>query len=208
MAGKELATRETFTVARKNEGRDDGTLIMEDARIVFRNFAGAEGMYNREGDRNFCVLLDEDTAQDMIADGWNVKRLKPRDGNDVGTAYIQVSVGFKGRPPVMAMITSRGRTMLGEEECILLDWADMEKVDLIVRPYHWNVNGRTGIKAYLKSIFVVIHEDYLELKYADVPMAEIESAKPIKIEAGDDLGMHDSDGYEGMDIVDAELVED
>ena len=202
MAGKGLAVREQFSVARKNEGRDDGTLIMEDARIVFRNFAGAEGMYNREGDRNFCVLLDEDTAQMMIEDGWNVKRLKPREeGQELGTAYIQVSVGFKGRPPRMVMITSRGRTDLGEDECILLDWADILKVDLIVRPYHWNVNGRTGIKAYLKSIFVVINEDYLELKYADVPVAEIESAKPIHVEA--DQGLGDYDG----DIVEGELVD-
>lgn len=203
MAGKELATRETFTVARKNEGKDDGTLIMEDARIVFRNFAGKEGMYNREGDRNFCVLLDEGTAQEMLEDGWNVKRLKPREGNDIGTAYIQVSVGFKGRPPRMVMITSQGRVNLGEEECILFDWADILKVDLIIRPYHWNVNGRTGVKAYLKSIFIIINEDYLELKYADVPVAQLETARPIQIEAGDGL-----DGTEDMDIHDAELVED
>ena len=203
MAGKELATREErqFSVARKNEGRDDGTLIMENARIVFRNFAGAEGMYNREGDRNFCVLLEEDTAQDMIADGWNVKRLKPREGMEIGTAYIQVSVGFKGRPPRMVMITSKGRVDLGEEECILLDWADILTVDLIIRPYHWNVNGRTGVKAYLKSIFVVINEDYLELKYNDVPVAELESAAPVNVEA------FQVDGHDG-DIVDAELVEE
>ena len=193
MAGKELVSN--------NEGRrNDGTLIMEDARIVFRNFAGAEGMYNREGDRNFCVLLEEDLAEEMRQDGWNVKRLKAREGEELGTAYIQVSVGFKGRPPRMVMITSRGRIELGEEECVLLDWADIDKVDLIIRPYHWNVNGRTGVKAYLKSIFVVIHEDYLELKYSDVPVAQLESAKPIQIEAGDEL--------DGQEIFDAEIVED
>lgn len=204
MAGKDLANqRENSTISRHEGARNDGTLIMEDARIVFRNFAGAEGMYNREGDRNFCVLLEDDTAAEMLADGWNVKRLKPRDDAEQGTAYIQVSVGFKGRPPRMVMITSRGRIELGEDECVLLDWADIDKVDLIIRPYHWNVNGRTGVKAYLKSIFVVIHEDYLELKYADVPVAELESAKPIQIEAGDTNYDHN-----GNEIFDAELVED
>lgn len=194
MTGSEHAVR--------NEGsRNDGTLIMEDARVVFRNFAGAEGMYNREGDRNFCVLLEDDLAADMLKDGWNIKRLKPRDDAETGTAYIQVSVGFKGRPPRMVMITSRGRVDLGQEECVLLDWADILEVDLIIRPYNWNVNGNTGVKAYLKSIFVIINEDYLELKYADVPIAELESAKPIAIEAGD--------GLEGdEDIVDAEFTEE
>ena len=202
MAGKDLATRDSHLPSRNEGSRNDGTLIMEDARIVFRNFAGKEGMYNREGDRNFCVLLEDDLAADMKADGWNIKRLKPREGDEQGTAYIQVSVGFKGRPPRMVMITSRGRTDLGEDECILLDWADIDKVDLIIRPYHWNVNGRTGVKAYLKSIFVVIHEDYLELKYADVPVAELESAKPVDVQAFQ-VG-HDGEG----EIYDAEFVED
>lgn len=203
MSGKELATTSSNLPAKNEGNRNDGTLIMEDARVVFRNFAGAEGMYNREGDRNFCVLLEDDLAEDMKADGWNIKRLKPRDDAEQGTAYIQVSVGFKGRPPRMVMITSKGRVDLGEDECILLDWADILTVDLIIRPYHWNVNGRTGVKAYLKSIFVVINEDYLELKYSDVPVAQLESAKPIHIDATDGL-----EGGEDGDIVDAELVEE
>ena len=206
---KELATRESNLPSRNEGSRNDGTLIMEDARIVFRNFAGVEGMYNREGDRNFCVLLEDNPAADMLADGWNIKRLKPREGEDQGTAYIQVSVGFKGRPPRMVMITSRGRVDLcqidpetgrvREDEAVLLDWADILKVDLIIRPYHWNVNGRTGVKAYLKSIFVIINEDYLELKYADVPVAALESAKPIQVEAGDNID---------EDIIDVEFIEE
>lgn len=201
MAGKDLEVRREATVNRNEGSRGDGTLIMEDARIVFRNFAGEERQYNREGDRNFCILLEDDLAADMLADGWNIKRLKPRDGAEQGTAYIQVSVGFKGRPPRMVMITSRGRTDLGEDECVLFDWADILICDLIIRPYHWNVNGRTGVKAYLKSIFITINEDYLELKYADVPEAELQSVKAIEISAGDGLD-------ESEDIVDAELVED
>lgn len=66
------------------------------------------------------------------------------------------------------MITSRGRNHLGEDEIELLDWADIKMVDMIVRPYEWAVNGKTGIKAYLQSIFVTIEEDALELKYAEI----------------------------------------
>lgn len=147
---------------------NDGNVVMENVRIIFRNFKGKEGMYNREGDRNFAVLLDEKTAELMAADGWNVKHLKAREEGDEEQAYLQVSVNFKGRPPRIVMITSRGRNDLGEDECELLDWADIRNVDLIVRPYDWSVNGKTGTKAYLKSLFVTIEEDELELKYADM----------------------------------------
>lgn len=148
---------------------NDGTLVMEDARIVFRNFAGKEGMYNREGDRNFCVLLDENLAQQMAADGWNIKTLKSREEGEPGTPYLQVSVSYKGRPPTMVLMTSKGRTQISEDECEILDWVEIRSVDLIVRPYHWNVSGKSGVKAYLKSFWVIIEEDPLTLKYSDVP---------------------------------------
>lgn len=152
----------------------DNTVLMEGVRIVFRNFAGKEGQYNREGDRNFAVLLDDRVAEEMARDGWNVKWLKPREDAEEGEtpqAYLQVSVNFKGRPPRIVLITSRGRTNLDEDSIEMLDWADIQNVDLIVRPYEWSVNGKTGIKAYLQSIYVTIEEDALERKYAELDQA-------------------------------------
>lgn len=150
----------------------DNTVLMEGVRIVFRNFAGKESQYNREGDRNFAVLLDDEVAKAMAEDGWNVKWLKPREDADEGEtdqAYLPVSVGYgKGRPPTVVLITDRGRTNLGEEEVEMLDWADIKNVDMIIRPYEWTVNNKSGIKAYLKSIYVTIEEDELERKYAEL----------------------------------------
>lgn len=145
---------------------NDGTILIENARLIFRNFAGKEGQYNREGDRNFAVLLDEGTAQVLIRDGWNVKYLKSREEGEEPAPYLQVAVNFRGRPPRVVQISSRGRIDLGEDEVEILDWVDISKVDMIIRPYEWNVNGKTGVKAYLKSIFVTIEEDALELKYS------------------------------------------
>lgn len=151
--------------------RDDN-VIMEGVQIIFRNFTGKEGQYNREGDRNFAVLLDDATANAMAEDGWNIKWLKPREDADEGEAeqaYLQVSVNYgKGKPPRVVLITSRGRTNLDEDEVEMLDWADITNVDMIVRPYHWDVNGKQGIKAYLQSIYLTIEEDELEKKYAEL----------------------------------------
>jgi hypothetical protein len=148
----------------------DNTVLMEGVRIIFRNFAGKEGQYNREGDRNFSVLLDEKVAAAMHEDGWNVKWLKPRseEEGEEPQAYLPISVNFKGRPPRIVLITSRGRTNLDEDTVESLDWADIINVDLIVRPYEWVVNDKSGVKAYLQSLYVTIEEDPLEQKYAEL----------------------------------------
>jgi len=146
----------------------DETVVIENARIIFRNFAGKEGKYNREGDRNFAVLLDTEDAKDMESRDWNIKWLEPREEGDEPQAYLSVSVSYKQRPPRIVMITSRGRTPLSEDEVELLDWADIKTIDMILNPYSWAVSGKTGVKAYLRSMFVTIAEDALELKYADL----------------------------------------
>lgn len=152
-----------------NFRRVKDSITIENARIIFRNFEGKEGQYNREGDRNFCVLLDPVAAEELAGDGWNVKALRAREEGDPDQPYLQVSVGYgAGRPPKVVLITSKSRTDLDEGSIALLDWADIKVVDLIFRPYNWEVGGRGGVKAYLKTMFVTINEDELELKYQDV----------------------------------------
>lgn len=180
-------------------------LTIEDARIIFRNFSGKEGTYNAAGNRNFNVLLDPEVAQAMIEDGWNVKFLKPREEGEDPQARIEVTVSYKARPPRVGLISSRGRALLNEQLIEILDYADIEKVDVIISPYSWTVGEKTGVKAYLKTIFVTIREDELERKYADVPeigfggeMAQIEAPMPLMIEATATAG--------NGDVIEAELL--
>lgn len=147
-------------------------ITFTEADIIFKNFAGQEKQYNAKGARNFCLKLDPETAALMRADGWNIKQLKPREDEDIPQDYVQVAVSFKGRPPQIVIISSRGRTNMPEELVELVDYMDIANVDLIINPSFWDVNGNTGIKAYLKSIYITINEDELELKYADVPEIE------------------------------------
>lgn len=150
-------------------------LVLEDARIGFRNFSGKEGRYNPEGRRNFCVFIDDDTAHMLESNNWNVRWLQPKDPAETPQAYIQVNISFDNIPPKVVMITSRGKTILDEDSVNVLDWAEIENVDIIIRPYMWDVGGRTGIKGYVKSLYVTIAEDEFESKYYDVPDSAINS---------------------------------
>lgn len=148
------------------------TATLEDIQIpkFLRRFAGKADQYNREGDRNFGVFIPPEVATEMIEDGWAIKQFDAREEGDDPQDWIKVKVNFRGpRPPRVVMISSRGRTTLGEDEIAILDWANIEHADLIISPYEWEVNGKTGISAYLQTLFVTIEEDDLERKYADVP---------------------------------------
>ena len=91
--------------------------------------------------------------------------LKSRDEDEIPQAYIQVAVSYKARPPKIGMVTSNGLTYLSEDEVEMLDWVDIEVADVTLNPYEWAVNGKTGVKAYLQTLFIKIEEDYLQQKW-------------------------------------------
>ena len=147
----------------------ENNIRIEGARIGFRNFSGEEGRFNPKGRRNFCVFLEEDIAKDMEKEGWNVKWLQPREEGDEPQAYLQVKLVFGKIPPKIVLVTGRGKTRLDEDTVNILDWAEIQNVDLVIRPYNWEVNGSTGVSAYIKTMYVTLKEDEFESKYYDVP---------------------------------------
>lgn len=150
-------------------------ISIENARIGFKNFSGMErGKFNPEGRRNFCVFLENDLAHMLERDGWNVRWLEPRDDQEDPQGYLQVAVSFGNIPPKIVTITSNGQTILDEETVGSLDWAEIETIDLIIRPYHWVMhegtrNEKSGVKAYIKAMYVKIVEDQFETKWLNPP---------------------------------------
>lgn len=147
------------------------SISIENARILpgnFRNFSGKESKFNTAGDRNFCVELDPELAEELKAEGWNIKYLRPRTEDDEPTPYTQVKIKYGYRPPVVFIISGKVKTEITEEEDLdMLDWADIEHVDLVIRPYEWEAHGTHGVKGYLKTMYVTISKDEFADKYAE-----------------------------------------
>ena len=134
-----------------------GILLIDDARITYKNFSGEATQFNRAGDRNFALIIDDQEIADrLIEDGWNVKIKPARDEDDIPFMYLPVKVKFNGRGPSAYLDSGDNRVELDEETIGCLDDIYMIRVDLDIRPYDWVMEstGKTGRTAYLQSIRV------------------------------------------------------
>jgi hypothetical protein len=161
-------------------------LILENYQITYRNFGGVVGQFNPSGARTFSVWLNNyEEAEAVEQLGWKVRYTKPSEEWERGRPHMPVTVKYHPRlqPPRIVMLTSRGQTKMGEEDIDILDFMNIKKADMILRPYHWKMTSGEGVKNMCSSIYITIQEDALELKYADVPEV---TAGAQAITAGED----------------------
>lgn len=145
-----------------------GILQIDDARLVYRNFSGTGSKYNREGDRNFAVVIpDEEMADALTEQGWNIKVKPPRDEDDTPFYYLPVKIKFNESGPVAYLKSGKVLAKLDEETIGCLDDVDMLSADLDIRPYNWVVNGKSGRTAYLQGIRVHQQVDRFAQQHED-----------------------------------------
>ena len=137
-----------------------GTLEIDNARIIFRNLEGRGGLYNREGDRNFALVVPDEEARDaLIEQGYNVKTKAPRDEDEEPLMYLTIKVKPNGRGPRIYLVSGRSKRELPEESWGLIDQISISNVSLDIHAYDWNVNGKVGRSAYLAAMEVTQNID-------------------------------------------------
>ena len=147
-------------------GRDN--VVIEDAHLIWKNFSGEETQFNRAGNRNFNVIIDDlDFAEELERKGWNVKEKEARDEGDDPYFTLACAVSYKIIPPKIMTYTGHSKAELNEDTVGMLDYADIINVDLELNGSHWEVNGKTGIKAYVNELHVTIDDGAFGDKYCD-----------------------------------------
>lgn len=156
--------------------RVDDPISLRGIRMIKRNFAGEERLpYNTAGKRNFVIPLDSELALQLREIGWKIWD----NSNQVAVGkadelayFLTVTVKFGKIPPRLFLITKskNRRTPLDEDTVMLLDVAEFDNVDVIIRPFNWDVSGNQGVSAYIKTGYFILHEDELDLEYAHIPL--------------------------------------
>lgn len=147
-------------------------LNIEDARLIFRNFSGKPDDFNSKGGtRKFGVIIDPSKydIDALYADGWNIKMLKPKEegGDPLYYLTVKLQYGEYRQPKVYTIVNGRysmrdeyGNPIpLSEGAVGTIDDAELVNVKLVITPYCWEINGKEGVTAYLKTGYFEIQQD-------------------------------------------------
>lgn len=155
-----------------NNRNNPSDLMIEDAKLLFTNFAGSPTRYNSEGGkREFSVALPLNLVEDLERDGWNVKYRKNADGEfDPERPYLGVKVSYKFRAPAIWLIAGGRKQLMTEDTVGTLDNITIKTADVVIHPSVYDVRGQQGISAYVKELYVVMDDESASFasKYADL----------------------------------------
>lgn len=142
---------------------------IEGAMIIWKNFSGERDKFN-PGKRGFSVVIDDTVmADELRQEGWNVKDRPLQEGADDSEQEWTLPVKLNmNRYTQVWLIVGNHKTLLDEDTVSQLDVVDIANCDISIRPYEWEMNGRTGITAYVDSMYVTIRENKFAEKYADL----------------------------------------
>ena len=141
---------------------------IEGANIIWKNFSGERDRFN-PGKRGFSVVIDDAVmADELKQEGWNVKERPLQEGADPSEQEWTLPVKLNMNRYTQVWLIGNHKSLLNEDTVAQLDVVDITDCDLSIRPYEWEMSGRTGITAYVDSMYVTIRENKFAEKYADL----------------------------------------
>lgn len=156
-----------FTQAQKSEFiiLKNGNIEVRDAVIIWKNFEGRENKFGSRK-KTFNLVLNQEMADRLQEDGWNIKYREGREEGDDPLYYTEIVVNMEHdderyNPEIKLYSSFGGRRScrnLTNETVRDLDQLELERVDLEIHPYE---HGRGGykIKGYLNKLNAVQAED-------------------------------------------------
>ncbi len=159
---------------RNGESRKRKLISIEDTNFIWRtNFSGdpERDSFGSDTRQANLIIPDPAMAEDLIAEGYNVKQTKPREGEEEGFEpryFVSAKVNFDSfNPPRIYLVSGDADPLLLDEESIdILDRCQVLNVNATLNPYE---NPRTGRKSlYVRTMYVEqdIEDDPFAQRYA------------------------------------------
>ena len=148
---------------------------VENARMLYKHFSGEKDDFHNPGQTDFSVIIEDlDYARELEIEGWNIKYPKPNPDidpeEDRRRPTLKVNVVFDNIPPKVWIINvddegNERPKQITAETLYLLDTLRFTNIDMIITPYKWTKNGRSGISAYLSQFYGTVEPRGFEGKY-------------------------------------------
>lgn len=155
------------------ENKRKQLIAIENTKFIFRtNFSGdpSRDYFGAETRKATIIIPDEEQALDMLDQGFNVKRTKPKPGEEEGFEpkyYVDIKVNYDSNwPPKIYLVSGDAEPLLLDEKSVsMLDKCYVLNVNAVLNP---SVNQRTGkASLYVRTMYVEqdIEEDPFAHRY-------------------------------------------
>lgn len=152
-------------------------LVLENTYIVYPNFKGAPANVvidgkprevNTDGSRKFNVALDPAVAEELAAQGYNIKFPKEEESSRLPYLPVVLSKGPDVQTWIQIVLVDNGNGRFLDitdpnQLAMLDDIAVGCRTNIIISPYNWIVNGNSGTTAYTKKLYIYLDDINPEL---------------------------------------------
>ena len=156
------------------EKRERRLISIENTNFIWRtNFSGdpERDSFGNDARQANLIIPDEEQALELMREGFNVKKTKPREGEEEGfvpTYYVSIKVNYDTNwPPKICLVSGDSEPVeLTEETIDILDKCYVLNVNAILNPYQNPRTGRSSL--YVRTMYVEqdIEDDPFAHRYA------------------------------------------